>query len=105
MNLSQRLAESMASGAVAKLPRLTRHASPDLACCLLAAYYRLRDTMEALRVEGGDEWTLTERVAASTVVAEIDAAIRDTRAWLSVVARKGGRAISVDVAAVLSGRP
>ena len=93
MNLAQHLAQSMADGHVDKLPRLTRHADPEFAQDLLLAYYRLRDTMQEQRAQEGADWSLRDRIAASSVVFEIESAINDTRAWLSRVARRGGRGV------------
>ena len=93
MNLAQHLAQSMADGHVDKLPRLTRHADPEFAQDLLLAYYRLRDTMQEQRAQEGAGWSLRDRIAASSVVFEIESAISDTRAWLSRVARRGGRGV------------
>ena len=93
MNLAQHLAQSMADGHVDRLPRLTRHADPAFAQDLLLAYYRLRDEAQRQRAEEGAEWSVSERVAVSLVVSEIESAIADTRAWLSHVARRGGRGV------------
>lgn len=95
MSLARELAESMADGRIQSLPRLTAQASPAFARDLLAALYRLLDAEEDIRREEGHTWTVRERVAAAAVRAEISEAIADTRAWLSRVARRGGRGLSL----------
>src|SRR5690606_3481219 len=91
--LARHLAESMADGQARRLPRLTDHASSEFARDLLAALYRLRDAEDELRLEEGGAWTVRERVAAAAVRAEICEAIDDARAWLSCIARRGGRGL------------
>lgn len=49
MNLAQVLALDMADGRTARLPRLTRNASPEFARDLLGALYGLRDRCADLR--------------------------------------------------------
>lgn len=89
--LAQAMATDMASGATDRLPRLTRSASPEYARDLLAAYYALRDAVHEERQDA--ELTLRERIAAASVLAEIEAAIDDAKAWLRRCARAGGRGV------------
>lgn len=93
MILATRIAEAMASDSIDRLPRLTRHASPEYARDLLEAYYRLRDVLEEARAEEGDTWTLEERLAASSIRYKLERAIEHTHEWLSQVARRGGRGV------------
>lgn len=93
MILAARIAQAMADNAIGRLPRLTRHASPEFARELLEAYYRLRDELQEIRRIEGDGCSLTDRIAASSVCLQVDDAIRHTRAWLSLTARRGGRGL------------
>lgn len=95
MNLAQQIALDIAEGRQVRLPRLTRAATPEFARDLLAALYRLRDAMERIRAQESAGWSIRDRVAASSVVGEIEGAIVDARAWLSRMARRGGRGVPV----------
>lgn len=90
MSLSRRLATAMANGAVDRLPRLTRHASPEFAHALLGAYLFLLEESDRTRANEGASWALADRVAFAAVRAEISAALRDTWDWLRRCARHGG---------------
>lgn len=90
-------AERMASGEWDRLPRLTADADPVYARDLLGAYYRLRDAFEHERSEFSASWSIRERVAASSVGQEIEAAIADARRWLSQTARRGGCGVPLGV--------
>jgi len=106
MNLAKQIADSMASGSVSRLPRLTRHASPAFARKLLDAYYRLSDEVRAARAEEGPTLSMEERVAHGVVLLEIERALSDTHEWLSNVARRGGRGTSIAAALpVVGARP
>ena len=93
MNLATRIAEAMASDSIDRLPRLTRHASPEYARDLLEAYYRLRDVLDRSRIEEGESWTVEERLAAASIRYKLEQAIEHVRDWLSRVARRGGRGV------------
>lgn len=105
MRLAVSIAQAMASDSIDRLPRLTRHASPEYARDLLGAYYRLRDVLDEHRAKDGASWTLEERLAASSIRSKLDAAIDHTRGWLSQVARKGGRGVPLVVSAPERVRP
>ena len=89
------LASAMASGAVDRLPRLTRHASPEFAHALLGAYLVLLDEVDRHRAAEGATWSLSDRVAASSVRADITGALRHTWDWLVRCAHRGGQGVSV----------
>lgn len=91
--LGQAIALDMASGEIDRLPRLTESATPDYARTLFLAYCELRDAILKHRRDDGDTFTLRERIEVAGVLAEIDAALDDARAWLRRCARKGGRGV------------
>lgn len=93
MNLAARIAQAMADGLLDRLPRLTRHASPEFARDLLDAYYCLQGELQKLRRDEGSTWTLAERIVVSSMYAKLDLAIAHTRRWLTEVARRGGRGV------------
>ena len=93
MNLAQQLALDMADGRTARLPRLTRNASPEFARDLLGALYRLRDGCAQIRRDEGATWDLRDRIAFSLVAQEVEDAIVDARRWLSRLARLGGHGV------------
>ena len=93
MNLAQQLALDIADGRASRLPRLTRSASPEFARDLLVALYELRDRCAQLRRDEGATWTLRDRIAFASVVQEVEGAILDASAWLSRMARRGGRGV------------
>lgn len=95
MSLASNLAERMAEGRLDKLPRVTRHATPEAAQALLFSYYGLRDRMEEIRAAESAGWNLQQRIAASSVAVQIDDAIAHTWAWLVRVARRGGRGVRI----------
>ncbi len=90
LTLAQEFAGAIADGTSARLPRLTRAATPEFGQACLLAFYRLRDQVDEIRAEETASSDLRHRIALASVLMEIDAAIADARTWLARAARRGG---------------
>lgn len=67
-------------------------AEPEAVRNILLALYELRSRLRRIRVEmDWDDAPLCERFAAGRVAQELDRGIANARAFLTAVARRGGR--------------
>lgn len=74
-----------------KMGHHRRNANPDDVRVCLDAYYRMLDAMKQLRSELAEQGApMVDRLGAAFVQEDIEDAIKNTHAWLSRHARKGG---------------
>lgn len=91
-DLARTLCDQMAEGTITSLPRFDDDADPRNVQLHLLAFYRLRDlVLEERRRPSG--LTREDRIALASIAAQVDVAIFYARAWLSRVARRGGRGV------------
>lgn len=90
--LARALSKQMAEGTITSLPRFDDDADPRNVQLHLLAFYRLLDLVheEHRRPRAP---TREDRIALASIAAQVNVAIFYARAWLSRVAKRGGRGV------------
>lgn len=95
-DLASRLALRLSDGSLTKLPRFVDGENPLRVRASLQAYYVLHDSLlKQLQLWPQGDRSLSDLLALTRTRYEIEFSIAASRAWLSRVARAGGRGFDV----------